>query len=92
MLLTIGTNIYRSNSFYDNIRQTSRLTQKNVFFSPIPDISGRAEIRSLLRNYVPKEFDGSSVGRMLFVVFSDYYHQRTEDNDYLETRQIRTDL
>lgn len=29
---------------------------------------------------------------MLFVVFSDYYHQRTEDNDYLETRQIRTDF
>lgn len=43
-------------------------------------------------NYVPKEFDPLSVGRMLFVVFSDYYHQRTEDNDYCETRQIRDDF
>lgn len=29
---------------------------------------------------------------MLFVVFSDYYHQQTEDNDYLETRRIYDDF
>ena len=26
------------------------------------------------------------------MVFSDYYHQKTEDNDYLETRTIRDDF
>ena len=29
---------------------------------------------------------------MLYLVFSDYYHQRTEDNDYRETRSIRDDF
>lgn len=43
-------------------------------------------------NYVPREFNASTVGRMLFVVFSDYYHQRTEENDYMETRGINDDF
>lgn len=43
-------------------------------------------------NYVPRDFDPSSRGRQLFCVFSDYYHEATEDNDYLETRQISTDF
>lgn len=43
-------------------------------------------------NYVPKEFDPSSRQRMLYVVFSDYYHQQTEENDYLQTRQIKDDF
>ena len=28
----------------------------------------------------------------MYMVFSDYYHQKTEDNDYLETRSIRDDF
>lgn len=43
-------------------------------------------------NYVPKEFNGSTVRRMLYVVMSDYYHQRSEENDYSETRTIRDDF
>lgn len=43
-------------------------------------------------NYVPKEFNGSTVRRMLYVVMSDYYHQRSEENDYNETRTIRDDF
>ena len=43
-------------------------------------------------NYVPADFDPSSEARLLYMVFSDYYHQRTEDNDYLETRSIRDDF
>ena len=43
-------------------------------------------------NYVPREFNGSTVRRMLYVVMSDYYHQRSEENDYLETRTIRDDF
>lgn len=43
-------------------------------------------------NYVPKEFNGSTVRRSLYVVMSDYYHQRSEENDYNETRTIRDDF
>ncbi len=76
--------------FYDNITSDITINTKNVSaytltFQDAPKFA-------FTTNYVPKEFDGSSVGRMLFVVFSDYYHQRTEDNDYLETRQIRSDF
>ena len=43
-------------------------------------------------NYVPKEFNGSTVRRSLYVVMSDYYHQRSEENDYNETPTIRDDF
>lgn len=76
--------------FYDNITSDITINTKNV--SAYTLTFDDAPKFAFTTNYVPKEFDGSSVGRMLFVVFSDYYHQRTEDNDYLETRQIRTDF
>lgn len=43
-------------------------------------------------NYPPRAFDPSTVRRQLYVVMSDYYHQSTEENDYLETRSIRDDF
>ena len=43
-------------------------------------------------NYVPREFDPPSRERQLLCVFSDYYHEATKDNDYLETRRISTDF
>ena len=43
-------------------------------------------------NYVPQNFDPSSEARTLYMVFSDWYHQKTEDNDYIETRSIRDDF
>ena len=43
-------------------------------------------------NFVPQSFDASTQRRMLMMVFSDYYHQQTEDNDYLETRKVSTDF
>ena len=76
--------------FYDNITSDITINTKNV--SAYTLTFNDAPKFAFTTNYVPKEFDGSSVGRMLFVVFSDYYHQRTEDNDYLETRQIRSDF
>lgn len=76
--------------FYDNITSDITINAKNV--SAYTLTFNDAPKFAFTTNYVPKEFGGSSVGRMLFVVFSDYYHQRTEDNDYLETRQIRTDF
>lgn len=43
-------------------------------------------------NYVPQDFDPSSEARSLYMVFSDWYHQKTDDNDYHETRTIRDDF
>lgn len=43
-------------------------------------------------NYVPKEFTPSTSARLLYMVFSDYYHQKTEENDYLESRSIYDDF
>ena len=43
-------------------------------------------------NYVPRDFDASTNARMLYMVFSDYYHEKTAENDYLESRSIRDDF
>ena len=43
-------------------------------------------------NYVPLDFDSSTEARLLYMVYSDYYHQKAESNDYLETRSIRDDF
>lgn len=41
-------------------------------------------------NYVPSSFAGSDVGRLLYLVFSDYYHEDTDE--YLQKRQISDDF
>lgn len=76
--------------FYDNLTSDITINAKNISAYTLP--FNEAPKFAFTTNYVPKEFDGSSVGRMLFVVFSDYYHQQTEENDYLETRAIWTDF
>jgi len=43
-------------------------------------------------NFPPKNLDSSILRRILFVVFSDYYHTAGETNDYIETRDPGTDL
>lgn len=47
---------------------------------------------SFTTNYVPREFSPSTVRRMIFCVFSDYYHTASEENDYIEDRPIRSDF
>lgn len=43
-------------------------------------------------NYVLKRHDPSTEGRVWPMVFSDYYHVKTPQNDYRETRTIRSDF
>ena len=43
-------------------------------------------------NYIPNDFDSSTLARLLFVVFSDYYHEKTATNGYRQTRSIRHDF
>lgn len=43
-------------------------------------------------NYVLKKHDPSTDARIWPVIFSDYYHEKTDQNDYRETRTIRDDF
>ena len=43
-------------------------------------------------NHALKKIDTSATARLLYSVFSDYYHERTENNDYIQTRKIRDDF
>lgn len=76
--------------FYDNITSDMTVNPKNnqsftIDFEDSPKLA-------FTTNYVPSDFDPSSEARLIYMVFSDYYHQKTEDNDYLETRTIRDDF
>ncbi len=76
--------------FYDNITSDMTVNPKNnqSFTIPFEDSPKIA----FTTNFVPNDFDPSSEARLLYMVFSDYYHQRTEENDYRETRSIRDDF
>ncbi|MFM2292703.1 MAG: hypothetical protein RIS29_2516 [Bacteroidota bacterium] len=43
-------------------------------------------------NFAPRSNDSSTARRLLYVVFSDYYHEKTDENDYHESRNINTDF
>jgi hypothetical protein len=42
---------------------------------------------SISTNFELKNTDPSTIARILYEVASDYYHEKTEKNDYLETRK-----
>lgn len=76
--------------FFDNITSDLTVNPKNqqsytIKYEESPKFA-------FTTNYVPRQFDPSSVGRLLFLVFSDYYHIRTNNNDYREDRQIFDDF
>lgn len=76
--------------FYDNITSGMTVNPKNnkSFFIEFED----SPKFGFTTNYVPREFDPSTSARLLYMVFSDYYHEKTVENDYLETRSIRDDF
>lgn len=76
--------------FYDNITSDMTVNPKNNQSFTIP--FEESPKLAFTTNYVPAEFGPSSEARLLYMVFSDYYHQRTEENDYQETRSIRDDF
>lgn len=76
--------------FYDIITSDMTINPKNNQSYTIP--FEQSPKFGFTTNYVPADFDSSTEARMLYMVFSDYYHQQTESNDYLETRSIRDDF
>lgn len=80
----------RLGQFYDNITSDLTVNPKNNQSFTLP--FERSPKLAFTTNYVPTNFDPSTDARLLYLAFSDYYHQKTEENDYLETRSIRDDF
>lgn len=77
-------------SFYTLATGTMIVNSKHVKSKELTfDESPKIAITS---NFAPNRFDESTLRRLLFVPMSDYYHQKTEFNDYQETRRISDDF
>ena len=79
-------------NFFDSITEDMEVNPKNNTSYSIPFAESPKFV--FTTNYVPANFDPSSNARLLYVVFGDYYHERTFDDDqnYLESRSIRDDF
>lgn len=76
--------------FYDNITGGMTINPKNnksfyVDFTNAPKFG-------FTTNYVPRDFDPSTNARLLYMVFSDYYHEAAVENDYQSSWSIRDDF
>ena len=76
--------------FYDVITGPMTVNPKNSHIFTIPFSSSPKF--GFTTNYVPSDFDPSSDARMIYMVYSDYYHQQTEQTDYFESWSIRDDF
>lgn len=76
--------------FYDLITSDMTVNPKNNRSFSIPFAFSPKFAFST--NFVPSDFDSSSVARSLYIVFSDYYHEKSSQNDYRESRRIADDF
>lgn len=76
--------------FFDAVTGDIQVNPKNTKSYEIP--FSKAAKFGITSNYVIRRADPSTARRILYAVFSDYYHQKTEKNDYLETRTIYDDF
>ncbi len=80
----------RIEMLYDNITGDMTVNPKNnqsynISFSESPKIG-------FTTNYIPNNFDASTMARLLPMVFSDFYHEKTEDSEYEHSWSIRDDF
>ncbi|MCR4602465.1 MAG: hypothetical protein K5683_02880 [Prevotella sp.] len=80
----------RMENFYDNITSDMTVNPKNNQSYNIPYIESPKI--AFTTNYVPNNFDASTMARLLPMVFSDYYHEKTEDSNYKGSYSIRDDF
>lgn len=78
------------NFFYDKITGDLEVNEKHVKTKPV-DYEDSPKL-IFTSNFPPRGNDPSTARRILFTVFSDYYHERTEETDYRETRRIFDDF
>ncbi len=76
--------------FYDKITGSLETNKKHVD-SNVMDFTKSPKF-AFTSNFPPPNKDSATLRRLLFVVFSDYYHQKTDDNDYHESRRIFDDF
>ena len=76
--------------FYDMISSDMVINPKNQQSFTLP--YSQSPKFAFTSNYVPSDFDPSSERRMIYVNYSDYYHVRTPENTYRQTRTIRDDF
>ena len=75
---------------YNQITGDFNVNVKNVKSYTIP--FNKSPKFCLTTNFVPRDFDPSSNRRLIYCLFSDYYHEKSDDNDYLESRDIYADF
>ena len=80
----------RMEMFYDNITSDMTVNPKNNQSYNIP--YNESPKIAFTTNYVPNNFDASTMARLLPMVFSDYYHEKTEDSNYKGSWTIRDDF
>ncbi len=80
----------RMEQFYDNITSDMTVNPKNNQSYNIP--YNESPKIAFTTNYVPNNFDASTMARLLPMVFSDYYHEKTEDSTYRSSYSIRDDF
>ena len=78
------------NFFFDTITGDLNVNPKNTKSYVIP--FNRSPKFCITSNYALRNVDPSVSRRILYAVFSDYYHEKTNDNDYKETRTIYDDF
>lgn len=76
--------------FYDNITGPMEVNPKNNKSFVIP--FEESPKLGFTTNYVPSDFNASTERRLLYMVFSDYYHKRSDETDYLEDRGVNADF
>ncbi len=76
--------------FYDTITGVMTVNPKNNQSYEIP--FAKSPKFCFTSNFPLANSDDSTEARILYTTFSDYYHEKSENNDYLETRKIADDF
>ena len=84
------SNKFDYNFIYGMVTGDFRVEEKNRHSYVIPFTQSPKFV--LATNYVLSRHDPSTEGRIWQLPFSDYYHVKTPNNDYQETRTIRDDF
>ncbi len=76
--------------FFDAATGNIKVNPKNSQAYTIPfEKTGKFALSS---NFTPRDIDPSTERRLLYTVFSDYYHNHGEVDDYNETRRVSDDF
>lgn len=76
--------------FYDTITGVMTVNPKNNQSYEIP--FPKSPKFCFTSNFPLRNSDDSTEARVLYTVFSDYYHEKTDRNNYRETRKIADDF